>query len=291
MILSAVLLGAVLALPARAQTPSALRSLELQAGVGAGFLHFAPLRIPMDGLTNPALGRSIYTVPLPPLLDADRRTAAAFMAGGVAVHVLGSKSENKKSWFIELWPENAAQPIFVQGNKLPCLKVLGLSLLKSALTVTLNHIAYRVYIDLCMQDMMKSRLVVKPADGQGASATFLIADLVQDAYQTGVPLNIGGKNYRLVYSRNFIEDDDGNFAGYSGGNLLVFMTLDGDKVGGFHVLEKDIPRTGAGILISTPSKDRRNSKDSPDGTTVGLSLDAAGNLKIYYPVSPALASH
>ncbi|HVA65569.1 MAG TPA: hypothetical protein VNK24_01430 [Elusimicrobiota bacterium] len=290
MILSAILLGAALVLPARAQTPAALQSLELQAGVGAGFIRLTPLRIPVDGLANPALGRSIYTVPLPPLLDADRRTSAAFMAGGVPVHVFGTKSENKKSWFIEFWPENAAQPIFVPGSKLPCLKVLGLSLLRSALTVKLNGISYRVYIDVSVPDMMQSRLVIKPADGQGPSATFRIADLVQDAYQTGVPLNIGGKDYRLVYSRNFIEGN-GGFERYSGDNELIFMTLDGDKFGGFHVLEQDIPRTGAGMLISTPSKDRQNSKDSPDGTTVGLSRDAAGNLKIYYPVSPALASH
>ncbi|HVC08426.1 MAG TPA: hypothetical protein VNH15_00620 [Elusimicrobiota bacterium] len=290
MILTAVLLGAALALPARAQSPSALRSLELEAGVGAGSLHFAPLHIPVNGMMNPALTRPMYTVALPAILDADRRTSAMFMAGSVPVHVFGTKSENKKSWFIEFWPENAAQPIFVKGSKLPSIKVLGLSLFNGALTMEFNHISYRVYINLCVSDMMRSRLVVKPADGRGQAATFLIADLVRDAYQTGVPLNIGGKAYRLVYSRNFIESND-SFERYSGDNLLVFMTFNGNKVGGFHVIEQDIPRTGAGMLISTPSKERRNSSDSPDQTTVGLSRDAAGNLKIYYPVSPALASY
>ncbi len=289
--LSAVLLGAVLALPARAQSPSALRSLELQAGVGAGFIHFAPLHFPAYEMANPALGRPIYTVVLPPILDADRRTSAVFMAAGVPVHVFGTKSENRKSWFIEFWPENAARPIFVKGNKLPRIKVLGLSLLNDAMTMKFNHIPYRVYIDLCVSDTMQSRLVIKSMDGRGESATFLIADMVRDAYETGVPLRLGGKDYRLIYSRNFIEDGNGGFARYSGDNLLVFMTLDGDKVGGFHVLDTDIPRAGAGVLVSAPSEARQNSKDSPDQTTVALSRDAVGNLKIYYPVPAAFAAH
>ena len=58
-------------------------------------------------------------------------------------------------------------------------------------------------------------------------------------------MNLGGRQYRLFYARDFDQDDDGNFARYTGSRSIVLVGRDQNKFTAFHWVESDIRATAA----------------------------------------------
>ncbi len=82
-----------------------------------------------------------------------------------------------------------------------------------------------------------------------------------------------------MYTRDFNEDERGDFGGYTGDRSITLMTREGDKLIGYHWFEREIP--GDRILVSTP-KVAGADASRPGSFTVGLRL-SAGALEIYSP--------
>ncbi len=291
----ALLLAAVLPLAA---LPAFCEPLELaafgaqasfeQAGasvdeaVQLGSFKRAPAASP---LTKPAfvapgaLAAPLYEIPLAPILNNIRRTAATFRAGGELVHVFGDKSENKNEWFIGLAVEDV-ETEFKKGWKiLHYWAKFG----SETWHVELGGRMYAVHIDGQLRHKMQSKVVVEPADKNEPKSVFTIEQLSEAAFAAGLPVRIGGTQYRLLYSQNFNEDAQGNFAGYTVDRSIVLMFRnERGELKGYHWFEKDIPERA--VLVTTPRV--AGSEDSYEAgqVTLGLRL-AGGKLQIYYPVA------
>jgi hypothetical protein len=226
-----------------------------------------------------ALGAPLRSIPLAPLLDGVRATKAVFRAGNVVVHVFGGKSENKKNWFIGFAPEGGEAQLFKGW------KVLRWMVKHGAAHFWINGRQFTAHIDGKATDRLNSLLVVEPANKGEGRSSWTIQELSDDAWDAGAPVQIGGKEYRLMYTRDFNEDDQGGFAGYTGDRSITLMTRIDGKMIGYHWFEREIPSDR--VLISTPKA--AGADETTAGTfTIGLRLNA-GALEIY-PATTAVAS-
>jgi hypothetical protein len=222
-----------------------------------------------------AYGKPIQSIPLAPLLDNARGTKAAFRAGNVVVHVFGGKSANKDNWFIGFAPEGAEDQ-FYKGSKM-----IHWVFLNRTVHFTIAGRKYAAYIEGKATDKMRSVVTVEPADKSEAKSSWTVQELSDDAYAAGTSVTLSGKEYRLVYSRDFTENDKGDFGGYNGDRSIVLLSKEDGKLVGYHWFEREIPRDR--ILVSTP-KATGADDDEAGKLTVGLRLNA-GSLEIY-PARP-----
>ncbi len=284
-IVAALLLAG--AVPARAQTPeaaalSAERAFASAAAPtalpGPGGFFFFGLRPPGPRLLDPgSLGAPAAVVPLPSLLDNARRTAASFRAGAETVRVFGAKSENKNDWFVGF---------AVDGGDAQLRNGRGMIhwyFLKRTQHLTIAGRRYDAYIDGSVTDHLSSRLVIKPEDPSEAVSSWSIRELSDDAYAAGWPVTLGGREYRLLYSRDFDEDANGDFGGYNGDRSIVLMWREGGTYRAYHWFQREIP--AGRVLVSTPPAAGADGL-LPGSTTLGLSLTPAGELRLYFPVPP-----
>ncbi len=221
----------------------------------------------------PAAGAPVARIPLAPLLDGVRATRAAFRAGGVVVHVFGGKDENKKNWFVGFAPDGG-EAQFRNGRKM-----IHWVFLKGAVSFEIAGRKYSAYIEGKATDKMRSRLVVAPENGSEAPSSWTMAELADDAYDAGFPVTLAGKEYRLMYTRDFNEDERGEFGGYTGDRSITLLTREGDKMIGYHWFEREIPSDH--VLVSTP-KAAGADASGPGALIVGLRLNA-GVLELYAP--------
>ena len=223
-----------------------------------------------------AYGAPIYTIPLAPLLDGVRANQASFRAGNAVVHVFGGMSENKDNWFVGFATEDGAAQFHYW------FKMLHYSLLLISHTVhfQINGRSYAAYIEGHL-DYGKSRIVVVPADKNEARSSWTAQELFDASYVTGVPVEIGGKEYRLMYTRDFDEDKHGEFGDYNGHRSITLVT----REYAYHWFESEIPSDR--ILVSTP-KAMLPRGSRPGTLTVGLRLNG-GALEIYWPAAASVA--
>ena len=274
-----------LAASAQAQDFSAVQALQASAGVPGNFINISRFRqglaevppIQPGYLPLRSAGKPLAEIPLPGLLDAIRRTASVFTAGGVTVHVFGIKSV-QNSWFLGFWPENDANPILVRGKEI----IHHWPFWSGTLYPWINGQPYKVYIQAKILSPMQSTLIITPK--HGPRAVFTIAQLVSNAYQIGYPVRIAGRDYRVFYNRDFTQDAAGDFGGYTGDRSIAFLYKDGDSAKGFQFFESKIPHGTPSVLISTPQEETSDENGSQTGLTLGLRIDYGGNLQIYYPV-------
>lgn len=236
-----------------------------------------PPRQPGAVVAEGALGAPLHEIELAPLLNNIRRTAAAFRAGNAVVHVFGDKSENKNEWFIGLTID-PSDTMFKKG-----WKILHYWLKPGAETwrVDIGGRMYDVRIDGQLRHRMQSKVVIEPEDKSEAKAVFTIQQLSDAAFAAGLPVRIGGTQYRLLYSQNFNEDGSGDFAGYTVDRSIVLMSRnEKGELKGYHWFEREIPE--GQILITTPRAADSNDGYQADSVTLGLSR-SGGKLRIYYP--------
>lgn len=235
-----------------------------------------------------ALGSPLYSIELAPQLNRIRQTAASFQSGRWRVHVFGDKSQNKKNWFIG-FAVDGQPPIFRNGRKMLRYKLGGLvSVANGTVYFWIDGRQYAAYLKGQLSHRMQSRVVIEPMQKGEAKTVFTIQQLSDAAFAAGLPLRIGGVEYRLLYSDNFAEDASGEFGSWTGDRSIVLMYRAADgSYKGYHWFEREIPSDR--ILVATP-----RAADSDDGyeagqLTLGLRL-AGGRLEIYYPNAPNIAA-
>lgn len=215
-------------------------------------------------------------IPLAPILDAVRGMKTTFRAGDTVVHVFGGRSRNKKNWFVGFAAEGAEED-WLNGRKM----------LHWALVSRTGHFEiagrrYATYLKGRITDRMESRIVVEPEDKSEAASSWSLQDLVDAAYDVGLPVMLGGREYRLHYTREFDEDDRGEFKGYSGDRSITLVTRSGEKMAGYQWLERDIPTDS--ILVSNEKPlGGEEAKVAP--LALGLRRDPSGSLEIYLTAS------
>lgn len=250
---------------------SPARAAEFAASMGGLGFSFQLSRA-MPQMPAPAAAPAAR-IPLAPLLDNVRGTRAAFRArNGAVVHVFGDKSVNKKNWFIGFAEESAPDAQFRQGKKM-----LHWMVLKRTVHFDLGGTRYDAWIEGKATDKMHSVVVVEPSDHRGPRATWTVQELTDDAYDAGYPVTLAGREYRLLYTRDFDEDVNGEFSGYTGDRSITLLTKEGGSVAGLHWFEREIPRDR--VLVTTPKLN--GADDARAGTTVlGLKLDGS-TLELY----------
>jgi hypothetical protein len=264
---------AAFAAAAAPRAPAAFRGAR-----AAPAFYFFGLRPPGPRVLPPgSLGRPAAVAPLPSLLDNIRRTAAAFRAGSATVRVFGAKSANRNNWFVG-FAEDGGDAQFRDGRAM-----IHWYFIKRTQRVEFGGRGYSVYIDGSVTDHLASRLVVKPDDRSEGRSSWSIRELSDDAYAAGWPVTLGGREYRLLYSRDFDEDARGEFAGYDGGRSIVLMWRDGGGYHAYHWFQREIP--SGRVLVTSPAAAGADGL-APGSVTLGLSLTPSGALELYGPLPP-----
>jgi predicted lactoylglutathione lyase len=204
-------------------------------------------------------------IQLAPLLDGVRATKATFRAGNVVVHVFGGKSQNKKSWFVGFMPEGG-EAQFRNGHKM-----IHWMMLNRTVHFEVAGRRFSAWIEGKVTDKMNSRLVVAAESGERSSWT--VQQLSDYAFDAGERVVLAGKEYRLMYTRDFNEDDNGEFAGYTGDRSLSLLTRQDGKLIGYHWFERDIPIDR--ILVSRP---KAVGADSASAGTLAFGLRLSGGV-------------
>ena len=183
----------------------------------------------------------------------------------------GGKSQNKKNWFVGFAPDGGVVQ-FYNGRKM-----LHWGPLRRTVHFVIDGRKYSAIFEGKLTDKMASRLTVEPEDKREPASSWTVQDLSEAAYAAGFPVAIGRKEYRLFYTRDFNEDEHGEFAGYTGDRSITLLTREGGVLVGYHWFEREIP--SAGILVSAPKA--VGADDARAGAlTVGLRLND-GALEIY----------
>lgn len=228
------------------------------------------------------MGAPVASIPLAPVLDRVRTAKTEFRAGTAEVHVFGGKSRNKKNWFVG-FATDGGDTQFRNGRKM-----IHWALLNRTVRLELGGRRYSAHVDGKVTDKMHSVLVVEAEDKAEPKRSWTVEQLADAAYETGVPVTISGKEYRLMYTRDFDEDGDGEFAGYAADRSITLMTREGGKLIGYHWFEREIPRDA--ILVSKPKA--VGADESKDGAfVVGLRVTPAGTLELYSPAGAGVAAN
>ncbi|HXT02078.1 MAG TPA: hypothetical protein VN915_15485 [Elusimicrobiota bacterium] len=225
-------------------------------------------------------GAQLQSIPLAPLLDGVRLTKGTFRAGGLVVHVFGGKSQNKKNWFVGFMPEGG-EAQFRNGRKM-----IHWMMLNRTVHLVIAGRKYSAYVEGKVTDKMASRLVVVPEDRSETKSSWSVQELADFAYDAGAPVVLGGKEYRLMYTRDFNEDDKGEFAGYTGDRSITLMTREGGKLVGYHWFEREIPADR--VLVSNPKAVGAEAAGA-GSLAIGLRL-VAGTLELYSAAPAAVAA-
>jgi hypothetical protein len=147
---------------------------------------------------------------------------------------------------------------------------------------------YSAYLAGKITDKMHSELVIEADDKSEPRRSWTVEQLADAAYETGVPVTLAGKEYRVMYTSDFDENDDGEFAGYAADRSITLMTREGGKLIGYHWFERELPRDA--ILVSHPKA--VGADESRDGgLTLGLRLSPQGALELYTLAGAAVASN
>lgn len=228
-----------------------------------------------------SMGAPAASIPLAPILDRIRTTRASFRAGDATVRVFGDKSRNKKNWFVG-FAVDGGEAQFRNGRKM-----IHWGFLKRTVHLELGGRRYSAYVAGKLTDKIHSELIVEADDKSEPRRSWTAEQLADAAYDTGAPVSIAGKEYRLMYMRDFDEDGDGEFAGYAEDRSITLMTREGGKLIGYHWFEREIPRDS--ILVSRPKA--VGADEAGDGAlTIGLRLTPDGALEIYAPAGAAVAA-
>ncbi|MDE2510023.1 MAG: hypothetical protein KGL74_02775, partial [Elusimicrobia bacterium] len=210
---------------------STVRAMSLRPPAGAAF------SVEAGAFAAPA-----QAVPLAPILDRVRRGRIFFHSGSTIIHVFGGKSQNKKNWFIG-FAVDGGDAQFRNGRKM-----LHWAFLNRTVHFQIGARKYAAYLEGKAADKMHSRVVVEPEDRSEPKSSWSIQEIADDSYDAGVPVSVGGREFRVLYTRDFNEDDNGEFAGYTGDRSITFMAKEGGKLVGYHWFEREIPADR--VLIS-----------------------------------------
>lgn len=238
---------------------------------------------PVNAIADRAvMGAPAATVELDPLLDNMRRTPTAFQVGGKTVRVFGDKSQNKKSWFLAFAEEGSGLDAqFRKGEKLLNWGFV----MRGEAEVTLDGRPFRVKLNGQLRNRMQSKIEIEPKTkgSTDPKVTITVQQVSDGVFAAGHPVRLGGRDFKLLYTRNFYESDRGDFAAYSGDRSIVLMFRQGGKLMGYHWFEAAIPKDET-VLIATP-----RAADEEDGGqvgtfTLGLRMGPRRALELYYPV-------
>lgn len=257
--------------------PSSAETFEALYRGGAGAVPAMGMFMRAQAPAADPLGAPLHSIELAPLLNNMRRTSAAFDAGGATVRVFGDKSQNKKSWFVG-FSTDGGDTQFRKGEKM-----LNWMLISREQEVTLNGRVYKVKLHGQLRNRMQSKLTIEPKDKKsGAKASFTIQQLSDSVYDAGHFLRIGGREFRLLYTENFNESQQGEFGGYTGDRSIVLMFRDADgKLKGYHWFERNIPE--GRVSVETPRLADEDDAIGAGTLTLGVSR-RNGRLELYYPV-------
>jgi hypothetical protein len=239
---------------------TAVRAMPLRPAPGAAFsVEAASFQAPLQ------------SIPLAPILDRVRMGRIVFRSGNSLVHVFGAKSQNKKNWFIG-FEAAGGEAQFRNGRKM-----LHWAFMNRTVHFQIGSRKYSAYLEGKATDKMHSVVVVQPEDPLEPKSSWTVQEIADDSFDAGTPIAIGGREYRLLYTRDFNEDGDGEFGGYTGDRSITLMAKENGKLVGYHWFEREIPSDR--VLISTPKAVGMD--DSRAGAmTVGLRLNA-GVLEFY----------
>jgi hypothetical protein len=268
-LLAAVLLAPALARASEAEFGGPLPEFEFAAfrPLAAPPPPGIPFLTPEEGLGAPAA-----VVALAPLLGDLRTTRAAFRAGGATVRVYGERSRNKGNWFI-VFAADGGDAQFRDGRKM-----IHWAMLKRTVHFSIGGKSFSSYIQGNISNRMQSRLVVSADDRSQPDSSWSIQEITDDGFAAGAPVALGGREYRLFYARDFDENGDGDFAGYTGGRSIVLVARDRGGFTGYHWLESDVPRGGA---LAVAQKPAFSDRDDAASLPLALSLTPDGRLAIY----------
>ncbi len=253
-----------------------------QAGpeLGGAFVDFHPaelraLALPPPGaalLVDPrSLGTPAAVAPLPRLLDDVAGTRAVFRSGSALVHVYGEKSANGGDWFIIFAPEGG-EPVFREGKKM-----IHWMMIKRTARATIGGESLRAYIQGNAMNRLESRLVVSFDDHSQPDRSWSIQELTDDGYEAGWPLTLAGRRFRLFYTRDFNQDGNGEFSGWTGDRSITLVTRDGGKFTAYHWKESEVPRDG----VLEASVNASFSDGGASSLRLGVRKLSDGSLAIY----------
>jgi hypothetical protein len=213
-------------------------------------------------------------VPLPSLLDNPRRTSLTFMAGAAPVHVFGDQSDNGSDWFVGFAAPGADAQYF------PVMKMVHVLGMGGSSDFTAAGQAFSAHVKANVAHKLQSRLVVERADGSTAGEWS--ARQISDAsFAAGYQLGLGGREYRLLYFRNFNENSSGRFGGYNGRRTIVLMWREGGGFSAVSWYESAIPRDR--VLFTTPEVVNAEGDKVPGALRLGLRVLPDGQLEITPP--------
>lgn len=239
-------------------------------------------RKPLNAIADRAvMGDPAVSIALDPLLDNMRRTATVFQIGGKTVRLFGDKSQNKKSWFLGFAEDGQADAQFRKGEKMLNWGIV----MRGEAEITLDGRPFKVKLHGQLRNRMQSRIVIEPK-AKGAldpKITITVQQVSDGVFAAGRPVRFAGRDFRLLYTRNFNETDRGDFAGYSGDRSIVLMFRQGEKLLGYHWFERAIP-TGSEVLVSTPRAADEDDGGQAGGFTLGLRIGEGRALELYSPV-------
>jgi hypothetical protein len=252
---------------------AALRPLAAPPPVGTAFF-----------IDRAALGAPAAVVPLAPLLDGMASTRAAFRVGNAVVHVYGAKSLNKvgcgvpfhkNDWFV-IFKEEGGTSTFRSGckmlrggpyNRTAYFKAGGRDMAAFFEGNTFHH--------------KQSRVVVSAVDHSQPDASWSVQELADDAFDTGAPVMLGGREYRLLYTSDFDQDGTGEFARFTGDRSIVLLARDQNgRFTPYHWLESKIPH-GDGQVLAVTANPTDDDDENSRPLSVGLSITSDGRLEIY----------
>ena len=220
-------------------------------------------------------------VELSPLLDTVWRKGVVFQAGPATVHISGMKSVNgKKNWFLTVWEEGAEAPRFINGRSIVHYRPFfsPVPLMDGSAMIEVGQRRYKLTIEGQLINRSDSRLRVEPQDKSERRSEWKVRKVADAAFESGTPITLRGEKFRLLYTRNILEDDDGGFKGFAGDWTLVFMTVENGEYVAYGFSQAEVPVGSVGVFSQAPAGE---DCESTRPLRVGLRLDGAGNLEVY----------
>ena len=239
-------------------------------------------------------------IPLPSVLgDMGRKSGASFTANGRIVRVSGTKARNTGEWFLGFLDADGNE-WWYKGRK----ALRYPPFFDRHLIVPLHGALFDVQVHGDLGDKLDSAIVVRPARLKRGKAMpvgrrpdegeveieknpvgrFSIRDMTRSSFDAGWPVKLD-REYRLLYTEDFLESSGGEFGGFSGERSLALLYEDrAGKLSAYHWFLDEIPAGTPGLAI--PETQDGVDKGRP-GSTFFMRLLPDGSLEMSYAGPPA----
>lgn len=225
-------------------------------------------------------------VELDSLLNANWRSPIVFQAGSLTVHVSGTKSSNLgHNWFLSLCADPCGTPVFFKGRDLlhyrPALSPVPI--FNGSRIVAFDGRKYKLTVEGQLVHREESRIRVEPLDKSERRREWTARQIAGSVFNGGRALALNGRAFRLLYMQEILEDEDGQFAGFSNDRALVFMTSEPGRYVTYTVRLGDVGTDRVtGFALYPASAGEKTEKVAANNILrVGLRVDPQGRLEVY----------